>query len=878
MRFYSLIIKTSVIFLIISLILSSVLANESATIWTTDSDGNPQTDFSPEEIVYIHGEGFLEEYDIDIDVTRPDSTVDSDSIISESDGTFVYEYNLNGITGEYLIEATDETNYAQTTFTDKVCNYDVACSNDDPCYYRCGDGKYWYYGSGYCSGSCWSGGTKHCRYDYRKCDQTCGATCDEDSDCPNVCDGKETKLGDCRGDCTCGVGSARCVQGSCGATCEEDSDCDAGEKCINCECHICSVLLDDGFEGSPWDDKWNGNGVTPWDRSTREHTGTYSAHSGESNNGNLVSDDLNASGTDVIYIDFWWRFDDTEDDEILLYFYNGASYVEIYDLDHGDDDEWHHYTDEVTDNQYFKSNFRVRFSSSVSGSGTEEIWVDDVLITKCSAIPVTECGNGIVEIGEDCDPGANNPNDCCDSNCMFELNTYNCRPSTGDCDLAEQCTGSSADCPADQFQPLSTPCEADGQFCTVDHCDGSGSCVYLEDYDCSDGDECTDDICNEGLDCCENPDLPDGTSCPGDPGICCSGVCDNDGTSGSDYHTDCRSGPSCIGVGDWSYSTANEGDDCDSSYGHECFNAGSCDGHYFYDICSSGYCDGTPNEIEDDTQCNDEDCGTCCICDNGRSYDETQDNDCPDTICLDGCNIDTNPFTWDYANDEPNYCEDIDTCTNNDCKYNHECHDNDPNDGIDGNLCGASCDQHEDCSQSTSMCDYVNKEYCTRDDYGTCDGSCECVEDSWDCKAEDYCLNCNHCGDGEVNCGEECEPGDIGNRCMPEGTSSYLCINKTSYQTPDYDSCKDTCIWDNCETKEIIENDPRCDIKLVSPACDSSNPLSSCYSAQPYSLFRPISTITQPSYNFIRPTFNIPTFTIPTFNIPTFDFSSLFRR
>jgi len=34
----------------------------------------------------------------------------------------------------------------------------------------------------------------------------------------------------------------------------------------------------------------------------------------------------------------------------------------------------------------------------------------------------------------------------------------------------------------------STPCEADEQFCTVDHCDGSGKCVYWKDYNCSDND------------------------------------------------------------------------------------------------------------------------------------------------------------------------------------------------------------------------------------------------------------------------------------------------------------------------------------------------------------------------------------------------------
>jgi hypothetical protein len=45
--------------------------------------------------------------------------------------------------------------------------------------------------------------------------------------------------------------------------------------------------------------------------------------------------------------------------------------------------------------------------------------------------------------------------------------------------------------------------------------------------------------------------------------------------------------------------------------------------------------------------------------------------------------------------------------------------------------------------------DYVNRKYCTRDAYGTCNGDCSCLEDSWICGSTDdadYCLHCNHCG------------------------------------------------------------------------------------------------------------------------------------
>ena len=95
-------------------------AGYSASIWTTDEYGNPKTDFAPGDIVYIHGTGFLSWRNVDIDITRPNCVVDSGSTMTDSAGSFVYEYDLNGILGLYIIVATDGTNLATTTFTDAV--------------------------------------------------------------------------------------------------------------------------------------------------------------------------------------------------------------------------------------------------------------------------------------------------------------------------------------------------------------------------------------------------------------------------------------------------------------------------------------------------------------------------------------------------------------------------------------------------------------------------------------------------------------------------------------------------------------------------------------------------------------------------------------
>lgn len=85
------------------------------------------------------------------------------------------------------------------------------------------------------------------------------------------------------------------------------------------------------------------------------------------------------------------------------------------------------------------------------------------------------CGNGVVEEGEECDPGKGSNSTCCDINtckftsgavcdpdsspcctaqCSFAPATQVCRPSQDPtCDTAEMCTGNSSECPANVFAP-----------------------------------------------------------------------------------------------------------------------------------------------------------------------------------------------------------------------------------------------------------------------------------------------------------------------------------------------------------------------------------------------------------------------------------------
>jgi hypothetical protein len=68
----------------------------------------------------------------------------------------------------------------------------------------------------------------------------------------------------------------------------------------------------------------------------------------------------------------------------------------------------------------------------------------------CVPAGSTTCGNGVVEPGEDCDDGPANgqPGDCCTASCLF--------------------------------QPAGTACLEDGDLCTLDACDGAGTCAHAD--------------------------------------------------------------------------------------------------------------------------------------------------------------------------------------------------------------------------------------------------------------------------------------------------------------------------------------------------------------------------------------------------------------
>ncbi|KAK7688106.1 hypothetical protein QCA50_008476 [Cerrena zonata] len=111
-------------------------------------------------------------------------------------------------------------------------------------------------------------------------------------------------------------------------------------------------------------------------------------------------------------------------------------------------------------------------------------------------ISLQMCGNGIVEDGEDCDPGQGSNSTCCDvstckfksgavcdpasspcctDQCSFAPTTQVCRPAKdAKCDQAEMCSGNSSACPADIFSPNGQSCGDDSLACA------NGICTSLD--------------------------------------------------------------------------------------------------------------------------------------------------------------------------------------------------------------------------------------------------------------------------------------------------------------------------------------------------------------------------------------------------------------
>ena len=155
-------------------------------------------------------------------------------------------------------------------------------------------------------------------------------------------------------------------------------------------------------------------------------------------------------------------------------------------------------------NRLAAANTSVSKGSLMSGTGsgrTNTSCLIDPSESTRATISLQMCGNGIVESGEDCDPGQGINSPCCDSatckfrqgavcdpdsspcctqQCSFAPTTQVCRAAKdGRCDTQETCTGNSSSCPTDQFAPNGQSCGSNDLKCASGLCTSvARKCYY----------------------------------------------------------------------------------------------------------------------------------------------------------------------------------------------------------------------------------------------------------------------------------------------------------------------------------------------------------------------------------------------------------------
>lgn len=264
----------------------------------------------------------------------------------------------------------------------------------------------------------------------------------------------------------------------------------------------------------------------------------------------------------------------------------------------------------------------------------------------------------------------------------------------------------------------------DGQACNgAEQCQ-SGTCVDGTELECDDNDPCTDDSCDDAVGC-ENEvdvdnDCSDGNGCTENDACqtdgSCAGtamVCDD----GNDCTDDSCQDGLCV------FDPANDTDACDD--GSSCTLVTSCDAG----VCvssSSSICHDTSNPCKT-SSCGDDGLGACVEvnrdddtpCDDGNPC--TADDSCISGVCTGGGATD---------------CDDNNDCTTDTCEMATGCaHANATGECADGNLCtiNDSC-QGGECVGDVVDCPASNE--CTSDSTcDVASGLCSLllVEDGTEC-------------------------------------------------------------------------------------------------------------------------------------------------
>ena len=407
------------------------------------------------------------------------------------------------------------------------------------------------------------------------------------------------------------------------------------------------------------------------------------------------------------------------------------------------------------------------------------------------------CGNGSLELGEQCDDGNIIPGDCCSASCTFEV---------GSCSDEDSCTTDDT-CQSGSCVGGATPDCDDTNLCTDDSCNSLTGCVNAANAaSCDDGDVCnTSDVCSGG-------------SCQSGAAVVCddSNICTVDSCNSA---TGCEYQPSNAACDD---SNACTDDSCAANACSSTPNSAPCDDNdacTTNDICGAGGCVGTDTsaqDCDDDILCTSDFCDAASGCGHGANSLACDDGinctigeTCSAGICQGGSPLvcsDGDACTDDQCNEADgscssfantgSACDDGDACTTGDACFGGNCVGGTPPDCADGVVCTDDvCDPLNGCSNpaNTVACD--DGDACTTAD--TCSAGACVGGAAPDCNDSDVCTvdSCNPAS-GCVSTDISADCGD-GNVCTTDSCDAALgCANVfNTVSCDDGDACTqvDTC-------------------------------------------------------------------------------------
>jgi hypothetical protein len=401
-------------------------------------------------------------------------------------------------------------------------------------------------------------------------------------------------------------------------------------------------------------------------------------------------------------------------------------------------------------------------------------------------ITAADCGDGVVQSGEDCD-GVNGP---CPGACRAPNSPAECTcPVCSDdiLDVGEECDGTAGGvfgaCPG-ECEPDTSPIACQCPTCGDDvfspqageECDGT------DDAACTDAclPNCACSLCGDNV--AEAPvEACDGTDDDLCPGLClgdCSCSQCGDGVAQGSEECDGVDDASCPGACLPSCACSLCGDDVAEAPVEQCDGLDSplCPGNCLPD-CSCPICgDGVAEGPE---QCDGLDAGacpsvclvncSCAVCGDGDTNQPSEQCDgADDGACPGGCLGDcTCPTCGDGVAEGPEQCDGIDdaACPGaclpsgdvNECSC-PVCGDADVNlpgeecDGTDDTGCPNACLPDCTCSFCGDDLAEAPLEECDGTDDASCPGTCLAPGHAFQCR-------CQFCGDGDVNLpGELCDP------------------------------------------------------------------------------------------------------------------------